>query len=181
MRALSVRMGVVLVVCIGFGLVACGGSSAPTDAPTAPPATEAPAPTAAPAASATPQPTQTSAEEEAAPIPTEAVEETAPSAGGSGDVPEIPFDIPIMEGATDLVVQEGVGSVSYVMQNTEIEQVVDFYTSEMEALGWESKTASNVGMMATLVFETDTARVSASLQANQIAKTVNVRLFILTK
>jgi len=36
-------------------------------------------------------------------------------------------------------------------------------------------------MMATLVFETDQARTSVSLQANEIAETVNVRLFIFEK
>jgi hypothetical protein len=36
-------------------------------------------------------------------------------------------------------------------------------------------------MMATLVYETEQARVSVSLQANTIAETVTVRLFIIDK
>ena len=42
-------------------------------------------------------------------------------------------------------------------------------------------TISAVGLMATLVFETDQARTSVSLQANNVAEMVTVRLFILEK
>jgi hypothetical protein len=91
---------------------------------------------------------------------------------------EVPFDIPIMEGATDLFIQKEVGSVTYVLEDMEIDKVVEFYEAALTDQGWESKTSSTIGMMATLVYETEQARVSVSLQANTIAKTVNVRLFI---
>ncbi len=51
----------------------------------------------------------------------------------------------------------------------------------MAEQGWEAVTTSAFGLMATLIFETDQARVSVSLQANNIAETVNVRLLIIEK
>jgi hypothetical protein len=68
-----------------------------------------------------------------------------------------------------------------MLEEMDIEQVYDFYDNQLTEMGWEPQTSSAIGMMATLVFETEQARVSVSLQANTIAKTVNVRLFILDK
>ncbi len=93
----------------------------------------------------------------------------------------MPFDVPIMEGATDVLIQGDVGSVTYLMEEVTIEEVFEFYETTMPEQGWEAKTSSAIGMMGTLVFETDEARVSISLQANEIAETVVVRLFILGK
>jgi glucose/arabinose dehydrogenase len=177
MNALRMRAGWFLVLIAVLLVAACGGGSAeePAAEATQPPATQAPAatdttaPTEASAPTEAPTQAPTQAEEQA--TPTETVAETAPET-------EIPLDVPIMEGAEELLVQESVGSVTYVMNDTEIEQVVEFYQTELTARGWEARTTSAIGMMATLVYEKEGNRVSVSLQANTFAKTVNVRLFI---
>lgn len=154
-------------------LTACGGNDTGGE-PTAPPPTaalqdtEAVAPTEAPEATIPP----TTVEEQPSPTGEAAEPTEAPES-------ELPDDVPVMENAVDLNVQAEVGSVTYVMEDTEIEDVVDFYETRMAELGWESRTSSAIGLMATLVFEKDEARVSVSLQANNIARTVTVRLFIL--
>ena len=154
-------------------LTACGSEGSSAE-PTTTPATEPLATTA------TPKPTQpaTSVEEEPTPtelpaaMPTEAIEEEAG---------EIPFDVPIMEGATDINIQKGVGGVTYVMRDTEIEEVVEFYQTSMVAQGWRTVSSSAIGLMGSLVFESDQARLGITLQANTIAKMVTVGLTILKK
>ena len=92
---------------------------------------------------------------------------------------EVPYDIAIMEGATELDIQEA--SISYRMEQAEIETVVEFYRTHMTEQGWESVTESMIGLMATLVFETDEARVSIKLHANNIAETVDVTVSVFPK
>lgn len=163
--------GVIIVLLL---LTACGGAEDTSAEPTAPPATEAPA------ATDTAKPTEPavtlSGTEEEQPKPTEPPAEPDDEAES-----EVPFDVPIMEGAQDLLIQKETGSVTYVLEETAIEQVYEFYQSSLTEKGWEARTSSAIGMMATLVYETEEARVSVSLQANEIAKTVTVRLFILAK
>jgi len=167
MGVIKWRVGIVLAIIVVLALTACGGADDAGGEPTAPPPTEAPAATAPP---------QPPAEVEGQPPPTE-----VPSEPPEEAEVEIPHDVPIMEGATKLVVQETTGSVTYVMEDMEIEEVVDFYMTAMADQGWENKTASAVGLMASLVFETETARTSVALQANNFAKTVTVRLYIFDK
>jgi hypothetical protein len=160
-----------LVIILLLMLTACGGSDDTGSESPAPTSTEAPAPTemvepTQPAATVEEQPT--AAEE----MPTEPPAEAEP---------QIPYDVPIMEGATQLELQDNVGTVTYVMENVELDDVIEFYQTEMTAQGWESRTSSLAGLMASLVYETDEARTSVSLQANNIAKTVTVRLFIIKK
>ena len=175
------QAGTFLVIVLVFVLTACGGSDDASSEPTAPPATQAPE------SVATPVPTQPPADVEEQ--PTRAVEEQAATAVEVQPTPaeeaepegEIPFDVPVMDGAIDLLVENETGSVTYVVQDTEIEDAIEFYQTSMGEAGWENVTISAVGLMATLVFETDQARTSVSLQANNVAKMVTVRLFILEK
>jgi hypothetical protein len=179
---ISSRIFVFLAIIALLALVACGGSDdasseteapAPTEAPVeSPKATDMPKATE-PAAEATAKPTATEEEQPKATEP--AAEPTAEPESG------IPYDIPVMDGAQDLLVLTETGSVTYMLEEMDIEQVYDFYENQLTEMGWEPQTSSAIGMMATLVFETDQARVSVSLQANTIAKTVNVRLFILDR
>lgn len=185
---ISSRIFVFLAISALLALVACGGSDdasseteapAPTEAPVeSPKATDTPKATdmpkaTEPAAEATAKPTATEEEQPKATEP--AAEPTAEPESG------IPYDIPVMDGAQDLLVLTETGSVTYMLEEMDIEQVYDFYDNQLTEMGWEPQTSSAIGMMATLVFETEQARVSVSLQANTIAKTVNVRLFILDK
>jgi hypothetical protein len=165
------RVGLFLAIITLLMLAACGGSDDTGSESSVPEPTEAPAPTEI----AEPTQPPTTAEEQ----PT-AVEEM-PTEPAAEREPQVLFDVPIMEGATQLDVQESVGTVTYVVENTDLDTVVEFYQTEMTAQGWESKAASLAGLMASLVFETDEARTSVSLQANNIAKTVTVRLFIIKK
>ena len=179
---ISSRIFVFLAIIALLALVACGGSDdasseteapAPTEAPVeSPKATDMPKATE-PAAEATAKPTATEEEQPKATEP--AAEPTAEPESG------IPYDIPVMDGAQDLLVLTETGSVTYMLEEMDIEQVYDFYENQLTEMGWEPQTSSAIGMMATLVFETEQARVSVSLQANTIAKTVNVRLFILDR
>ena len=179
---ISSRIFVFLAIIALLALVACGGSDdasseteapAPTEAPVeSPKATDMPKATE-PAAEATAKPTATEEEQPKATEP--AAEPTAEPESG------IPYDIPVMDGAQDLLVLTETGSVTYMLEEMDIEQVYDFYENQLTEMGWEPQTSSAIGMMATLVFETEQARVSVSLQANTIAETVNVRLFILDK
>lgn len=168
-------------------IAACGGTeeteSVPTKVPpTQAPAVTVPAPTQVPTTSSD-NPTPNAEQ----PIPTEP--EVAPTSTAAAAAPTsaaedesgIPFNVPVLGGALDTVIQRDTGSVTYLMEDMLIDDVIEFYKTEMVAQGWEEKTSSTIGMMATLVFETDQARTSVSLQANEIAKTVNVRLFIFAK
>jgi hypothetical protein len=175
------QTGTFLVIVLVLVLTACGGSDDASSGPTAPPATQAPE------SVATPVPTQPQTEVEEQ--PTRAVEEEVVPAVEDQPTPaeeaepedKIPFDVPVMDGAIDVLIETETGSVTYVVQDTEIEDAIEFYQTSMAESGWENVTTSAVGLMATLVFETDQARTSVSLQANNVAKMVTVRLFILEK
>ncbi len=158
-----------LVALLVLTLTACGGGSKKAE-PTSPP--EAPA-----------QPTAQAGEPTQPPVPTDtpSAEQPQPTEPVEAATPEIPYDIPIMEGASQLEIQGETNTVIYVMEETMIEDVIEFYKTKMPEQGWETVSTSEVGLMATLVFQSDVARVSISLQANNIAKTVNVRLFVVKK
>lgn len=183
MSTLRSRTAACLALAMLVLLVACGGGDETTEETAAPTATTAPV--EVPTNTDTPEPTQPPAAGGEQPTPTETAAETAPTesatAASEGTESEVPFDVPIMEGATDVLIQYDVGSVTYLMEDTAIEEVFEFYETTMPEQGWEAKTSSAIGMMGTLVFETEEARVSISLQANEIAETVVVRLFILEK
>jgi len=165
------RRGLFLAIIVLLMLTACGGSDDTGSESPAPTSTEAPAPTEMV------EPTQPPVTVEEQPT----VVEEVPTEPPAEAEPQIPYDVPIMEGATQLELQDNVGTVTYVVENVELEDVVEFYHTEMVAQGWESRTSSLAGLMASLVYETDEARTSVSLQANNIAKTVTVRLFIIKK
>ena len=184
------RAIVLLAIAALSALVACGGSDdasgeseapAPTEAPIA---TEAPKATDVPMATEAPEATEPAAEATAK--PTSSAEEepqaTEPATDPTAELESgIPHDIPIVEGAKDLLVLTETGSVTYMLEEMSIEEVYEYYETQLTDMGWEAQTSSAIGMMATLVFETEQARVSVSLQANTIAETVNVRLYILDK
>jgi hypothetical protein len=93
--------------------------------------------------------------------------------------PEIPFDITIIDGATNLEIQENL--ISYRLEEFQIEDAAEFYKNFMAEQGWNSLTDSMIGVMATLVFESDEARVSIKLQANTFAETVDVQILVFYK
>lgn len=173
MNVTRLKAGAFLAVMALLALTACGGGGDSDEAnsePTAPPsevttvvATEAPL-TEPPASSG----------EEPAATEAPAVEPTA-----EPEEPEVPYDLPIMEGATELDIQEA--SITYCMEQAQIEDVVEFYHTNMAEQGWESLTDSTIGLMATLVFEADEVRVSVKLQANNFAETVDVTVLVFPK
>jgi hypothetical protein len=180
MNLTSLRTLVLGAIVVALVVAACGGGGNESSTePTAPSATQPPQQTQAA------EPTQ-------AAKPTLALEPTAPSAETQPQATEppaeptptpesgIPYNVPVMEGAADLDIQD-TGTVTYLMKDTMIEDVVEFYKTVMPEQGWELVSASEIGLMATLVFQTAEARVSISLQANNIAKTVTVRMFIIKK
>jgi hypothetical protein len=154
-------------------LTACGSNERSAD-PTTAPATKPPA------ATSTTEPTQpaASADEETTPTKAPAAEPIEATEEKTG---EIPFDVPVMEGATEINIQKGVGAVTYVMRDTEIDDVVEFYQTSMVEQGWRSVRSSAIGLMANMVFESDQARLGITLQANTIGKMVTVALSILEK
>jgi len=179
MNLTSLRTLVLGAIVVALAVAACGGAGGESKSePTIPPATQAPQPEPTQAAEPTValEPTATSAETQ--PQATESPAEPTPSKvePESG----IPYNVPVMEGAADLEIQD-TGTVTYLMKETMIEDVVEFYQTVMPEQGWELVTASEIGLMSTLVFQTAEARVSISLQANNIAKTVTVRMFIIKK
>ena len=186
MNSTFIRTIIFSVIVLALALTACGGGGGESKSePTAPPATEAPKPTEAPEPTKAPEATQepeapeaTATTGEADPQPTEPpaepTQEPEPESG-------IPYDVPVIEGAVDLDIQTQTGTVTYLLEETMIEDVVEFYKNAMTEQGWETVSASEIGLMATLVFQTENARLSVSLQANNIARTVNVRLFIIDK
>jgi type IV secretory pathway VirB10-like protein len=180
MKLLTVRAALILVFVLVFALTACGESENAAE-PTTPPLEE-PAATETPPAEEASEPTQAPAEVEGEPtLPTPTEDDAAEQAAEEEPVEnesEIPLDLPIVEGAQNLEIQRALGSITYMVADANIQEVVDFYTTEMTELGWESRTASQVGLMASLIFEKEGSRVSASLQENNIAHTVNIRLFI---
>ncbi len=183
MNVTKLKVGVFLAIMVLLALAACGGGDGDSDEATsepAPPATEAPPVEATEVVVVAPtEPPASGGEEDPTPVPTEApvVEPTAEPEPESES--EIPYDIAIMEGATNFVNQET--SISYRMEQVEIEAVVEFYHTHMAEQGWESLTDSTIGMMATLVYETDEARVSIKLQANNFAETVDVTILVFPK
>jgi hypothetical protein len=180
MNVTKLKVGVFLSIMVLLALAACGGGGGDSDEPTsepAPPSSDEAPVQATEAVVAPTEPPASGGEEDPAPAPTEApvVEPTAEPEPES----EIPYDIAIMEGATNLDIQET--SVSYRMEQAEIETVVEFYHAHMTEQGWESLTDSTIGLMATLVYESDEARVSVKLQANNFAETVDVTILVFTK
>ena len=177
MNVTKLKAGVFLAIMVLLALAACGGDSdEATSEPAPPPTKEAPV-KATEAVVAPTEPPASGGEDEPATAPTEApvLEPTAEPEPES----EIPYDISIMEGAINLVIQET--SVSYRMEQAEIESVVEFYHTHMAEQGWESLTDSTIGLMATLVYETAEARVSVKLQANNFAETVDVTILVFPK
>ena len=178
MNVTKLKVGVFLAIMVLLALAACGGgdSDEATSEP-APPATEEAPVKATEAVVAPTEPPASGGEQEPTPVPTEApvLEPTAEPEPES----EIPYGIDIMEGATNLVIQET--SVSFRMEQAEIETVVEFYHTHMAEQGWESLTDSTIGLMATLVYETAEARVSVKLQANNFAETVDVTILVFPK
>ncbi len=179
MNVTKLKVGVFLAIMVLLALAACGGGGDSDEATSepAPPATEEAPVEATEAVVAPTEPPASGGEDEPATAPTEAPV-LAPTAEPEPES-EIPYDIAIMEGAINLVIQET--SVSYRMEQAEIETVVEFYHTHMAEQGWESLTDSTIGLMATLVYETAEARVSVKLQANNFAETVDVTILVFPK
>jgi hypothetical protein len=141
-------------------------------AATAVPPTEPPASSGEEPASGSEEPASGGEEPAAA---TEAPPE--PTAEPAG--PEIPYDIAIIEGAVNLDIQETM--ISYHLEEFEMVTAADFYRDFMSERGWNILTDSTIGVMGTLVFESDEARVSVKLQTNTFAETVDVTIFVFPK
>jgi hypothetical protein len=179
MNVIKLRVGVFLAIIALLTLAACGGGSDKAESePTSPPASDD-VPTAVPTeveeVVAPTEPPESSGGEEQ-PVATEAPVEPTPEPGPES---EVPYDIAVMEGAVDLDIQET--AISYRLEQTQIEDVVEFYETHMVEQGWEGLTSSTIGLMATLVYESDEGRVSVKLQANNFAETVDVTILVFPK
>jgi hypothetical protein len=176
MNVTKTRTGALLLILMLL-LAACGGGSDESES-TAPASTDAPAaatavPPTEPPASGGEEPTsggeEPTAETEAPP--------PEPTAEPAGSV--IPYDIAIIEGAVDLDIQETM--ISYRLEGFEMGTAADFYKNFMAEQGWNILTDSTIGVMGTLVFESDEARVSVKLQSNTFAETVDVTILVFHK
>lgn len=175
MNVTKTKAGALLLILMLL-LAACGGDSEKSE-PTAPASDDPPAaatavPPTEPPASGGEEPASGGEEPAAA---TEAPPE--PTAEPAG--PEIPYDIALIEGAIDLEIQETM--ISYRLEGFEMGTAADFYRDFMSGQGWDILTDSTIGVMGTLVFESDEARVSVKLQSNTFAETVDVTILVFHK
>lgn len=101
-----------------------------------------------------------------------AVEATATPAN------EIADDVPIVAGALELTVSDGGSTIAYQAPNTTVEKMVEFYATELEALGWErvNQRDSGFGDSITLLRKKPDKNISVTLQS--IAGSPNVRVLI---
>ena len=104
---------------------------------------------------------------------------SSPAGGAATPTPQgpiVPDDIPIIEGANIERSWEGV--VEYRVAKT-IQEVVDFYSTEMPAQGWDPSGSPNIlSTIATLRFHKDSGpNVTVSMQYNERAQSTLVRLF----
>jgi hypothetical protein len=175
MNVIKLRVGVFLAIIALLALAACGGGSDGAESePTAPPASDDVPTAVATEVEEVVAPTEppASSEGEEQPAPTEAPVEPTPES-------EVLYDIAVMEGATNLDIQEN--AMSYRLEQTQIEDVVEFYETRMVEQGWGALSSSTIGLMATLVYESDEGRVSVKLQANNFAETVDVTVLVFPK
>jgi hypothetical protein len=128
----------------------------------------------APGAPATSAP---AVEDTAAPSDSEATQAPAPEASPT-PANEIQADVPIFEGALNMVIKSGGNFISYETPPSTVKDVTTWYQQELEAQGWEriNKTDSGFGDSITLLRKKPDQTISVTLQS--IAGSENVRVQI---
>lgn len=92
--------------------------------------------------------------------------------------PQVPDNIAIMPGATDLNVSES--DISYVVKS-KLEDVISFYQKEMVAKGWkEQEKPSVIGDFGRMYFASSDQQVSLLLNSSPSLNQVVVRISIIT-
>ena len=113
------------------------------------------------------------------------VQPAAPSGGGNVIVvtntptpsPQVPANIPIMPGATDLNVSEA--DISYVIKS-DLNGVISFYQQEMAAKGWrEQEKPSIIGDFGRMFYATPEQQASFILNASPSLNQVVIRISLI--
>jgi hypothetical protein len=167
---LLVRWGVFLLILLAA--VACSPGAAQ-------PPVEVEATEEAPALAETAQPESGAGE-------TVAETEAAPEEAGTGGE-EVPVaengvaeDIPVPEAAYQLQVARQGTNISFQVDGT-IDEIVGFYTEQLEALGWNKATNpdSAVGSIATLFRKNEAGdQLSINMQKNELGGFVRVTIVL---
>ena len=90
---------------------------------------------------------------------------------------QVPANIAIMPGATDLKVSES--DISYVVKS-DMQGVMDFYQKEMTARGWkEQEKPSSIGDFGRMYFSTSDQQVSLLLNASPSLNQVVIRMSLI--
>jgi hypothetical protein len=88
--------------------------------------------------------------------------------------PQVPANIPIMPGATDMNVSES--DISYVIKS-DLNGVIAFYEKEMIAKGWkEQEKPSVIGDFGRMYFEDPSNQVSLLLNSSPSLNQVVIRM-----
>ena len=90
---------------------------------------------------------------------------------------QVPADIPVMPGATELKVSES--DISYVIKS-DLQGVMDFYQKEMLARGWrEQEKPSIIADFGRMNFDTSDQQVSLLLNASPSLNQVVIRMSLI--
>ncbi len=106
----------------------------------------------------------------------------APAAAGPTDTPappvQVPANIPVMEGATDLQVNQS--DITYVVKSS-LKDAMDYFGKEMPARGWkEQEKPAVISDFGRMYFEDPTHQVSILLNASPTINQVVVRMTLIT-
>ncbi len=92
--------------------------------------------------------------------------------------PAVPSDIPIMDGATDMNVNES--QLSYVVKNS-LQNVMDFYSKQMLSKGWkEQEPPSILGVFGRMYYSNPNHQASLWLTYSEANNQVIVRINIIS-
>jgi len=169
MKKQSVLFLIVITILAMLFIAACGGSS---------PATNQPQPTAPPTSNSETVNEEPTAEELAT---TDTGGEETGSDGPTLDENGVPSDVPLMPAMYDLHVEVNNTHITYKVDGT-IQEVVDFYTAELPAMGWNKILGADsaFGSMGTLSRQNDqTDKLSILLSFNPNGNYVNVNMDVI--
>ena len=110
--------------------------------------------------------------------PEQAGGEPAPETEGPSSGSNVPEDIPIPDGVYDMQAARNGGYIQFKIDG-DIEDVVNFYTEEFPAHGWEQGRSPDtvVGSMGSLLRQKENGdRLSISMQKNQLGGFVVVTI-----
>ncbi len=106
----------------------------------------------------------------------------APAAAGPTGTPvppvQVPANIPVMEGATDLQVKQS--GITYVDKSS-MKDAMDYFGKEMPARGWkEQEKAAVISDFGRMYFEDPTHQVSILFNASPTINQVVIRMTLMT-